>query len=73
MPLLSYLFFRRLTRPHYRNWERSGQVLFASSDGTHMEGYFRDGDGNTHNDLNQEHGGGYIRSNPDENLNNNLG
>ena len=38
-----------------------------------MEGYFRDGDGNTHNDLNQEHGGGYIRSNPDENLNNNLG
>jgi hypothetical protein len=46
---------------------------YYRSDGTPVDGYFRDGDGNTHNDLTQEHGGGYIRSNPDGNLNNNLG
>jgi len=38
-----------------------------------VEGYFRGGDGNSHTDLDQEHGGGYIRLNLDGNLNNNLG
>jgi hypothetical protein len=46
---------------------------YYRSDGTPVDGYFRYGDGNTHTDLTQEHGGGYIRSNPDGNLNNNLG
>jgi hypothetical protein len=43
------------------------------SDGTHVDGYWRDGDGNTHHDLTVDEGGGYIQSNPDGIISNNLG
>lgn len=42
-------------------------------EGTYIEGYWRDGDGNTDVDLSSENGGGYIRTNPDGIINNNLG
>lgn len=45
---------------------------YFRSDGTFVEGYFRDGDGNTSIDRSAEQGGGYIRSNPDGNPFNNL-
>ncbi|WP_051865657.1 DUF3892 domain-containing protein [Metabacillus indicus] len=38
---------------------------YFRQDGTYVEGYFRDGDGNTAVNLTGESGGGYIRSNPD--------
>jgi hypothetical protein len=38
-----------------------------------VEGYWRDGDGNTTVDRSVEQGGGYERSNPDGNPTNNLG
>jgi hypothetical protein len=35
---------------------------YTRSDGTHVSGYFRDGDGNTGINLSLEEGGGYFRS-----------
>ncbi|OLO27070.1 hypothetical protein BTR23_21300 [Alkalihalophilus pseudofirmus] len=52
--------------PHY-------VMSHTRSDGTHVEGYWRDGDGNTSFDRAAEDGGGYLRSNPDGDLTNNLG
>lgn len=37
---------------------------YYRADGTHVEGYCRDGDGNTSTNLSTEQGGGYLRSNP---------
>lgn len=37
-----------------------------------VEGYWRDGDGDTSIDLNKNQGGGYLRSNPDGLRANNL-
>lgn len=52
--------------PHYvEDYDRA--------DGTHVEGYWRDGDGNTNTDLSEEQGGGYMQSNPDNQTENNLG
>ncbi|QNU28090.1 hypothetical protein IC803_00380 [Geobacillus sp. 46C-IIa] len=41
-------------------------------DGQWIEGYWRDGDGNTDVNLTEEQGGGYERTNPDGNPDNNL-
>lgn len=41
-------------------------------DGQWIEGYWRDGDGDTSVNLTEEQGGGYLRTNPDGNLYNNL-
>ncbi|MBM7661652.1 hypothetical protein JOC85_002455 [Bacillus mesophilus] len=41
-------------------------------DGQYIEGYWRDGDGNTAVNVTEEQGGGYLRSNPDGSLHNNL-
>ncbi|MFE8704005.1 hypothetical protein ACFYKX_25885 [Cytobacillus sp. FJAT-54145] len=46
---------------------------YTRNDGTHVDGYWRDGDGNTHHDLTASEGGGYERTNPDGDLTNNLG
>lgn len=45
---------------------------YVRADGTHVEGYWRDGDGDTSVNLDKEHGGGYSQSNPDGILSNNL-
>lgn len=45
---------------------------YFRNDGTYVEGYYRDGDGNTAINHSVEQGGGYLRSNPDENPLNNL-
>lgn len=45
---------------------------YIKADGTHVDGYWRDGDGNTTIDLDKEHGGGYFQGNPDGILFNNL-
>ena len=45
---------------------------YIKKDGTFVEGYFRDGDGNTDVNRTLEMGGGYIRTNPDGNPWNNL-
>ncbi|MGR3766001.1 hypothetical protein [Rossellomorea sp. NS-SX7] len=45
---------------------------YIRKDGTLVEGYFRDGDGNSSIDTPLEQGGGYIRTNPDGNPFNNL-
>ena len=45
---------------------------YTKKDGTVVEGYYRDGDGNPSTHLSREDGGGYIRSNPDGNPSNNL-
>lgn len=49
---------------------------YERSDGTHVEGYYRDGDGNPETTLTEEDGGGYIRSTPDgissTNINSNI-
>jgi hypothetical protein len=45
---------------------------YERSDGTHVEGYYRDGDGNPETTLTEEDGGGYIRSNPDGISSNNI-
>ena len=45
---------------------------YTRADGTQVDGYWRDGDGNTSVNLDKEHGGGYLQSNPDELLSNNL-
>lgn len=38
---------------------------YLRQDGTYVEGYYRDGDGNTSINRTAEQGGGYARSNPD--------
>jgi tryptophan-rich sensory protein len=51
--------------PHYvSGYERE--------DGTYVDGYWRDGDGDTSINRTVEEGGGYWRSNPDGNPHNNL-
>ncbi|UYZ21764.1 hypothetical protein [Mesobacillus jeotgali] len=45
---------------------------YFRQDGTYVEGYYRDGDGNTNLNRPLEAGGGYVRSNPDGNPFNNL-
>lgn len=52
-------------KPHWVNG-------YERVDGTYVEGYWRDGDGNTSVNLSEEHGGAYLRSNPDGILENNL-
>lgn len=37
---------------------------FIKEDGTNVNGYWRDGDGDTSHDLDVNHGGGYIEHNP---------
>ena len=51
--------------PHYVN-------SYEMQNGTQVDGYWRDGDGDTSNNLTLEEGGGYWRSDPDGNPNNNL-
>ena len=51
--------------PHYVN-------DYIRADGTHVEGYWRDGDGDTSINLDKAHGGGYLQGNPDGILSNNL-
>lgn len=41
-------------------------------DGVYVDGYWRDGDGDTSVDLSAENGGGYLRSDPDGDPSNNL-
>ena len=45
---------------------------YTRADGTYVGGYWRDGDGDTSVDLDEDEGGGYIRSNPDGDPTNNL-
>ncbi|WP_422122401.1 hypothetical protein DHX103_11380 [Planococcus sp. X10-3] len=45
---------------------------YIRADGTLVEGYYRDGDGNTSVNRTADQGGGYIRSNPDGDPFNNL-
>lgn len=51
--------------PHYVN-------DYVRADGTYVDGYWRDGDGDTSVNLDKEDGGGYLQSNPDGILSNNL-
>lgn len=44
--------------PHYVNG-------YLRSDGTYVEGYYRDGDGDTTVDRTEENGGGYFRGDPE--------
>lgn len=46
---------------------------YFRADGTLVNGYWRDGDGDTSVNLNMINGGGYFRTNPDGNPYNNLG
>lgn len=46
---------------------------YVRSDGAAVDGYWRDGDGNTSIDRTTDTGGGYWRSNPDGDPTNNLG
>lgn len=45
---------------------------YFRQDGTYVEGYYRDGDGNTNINRPLEAGGRYVRSNPDGNPFNNI-
>jgi hypothetical protein len=64
-PLTLDLGNTHFVNPHHVNG-------YFRNDGTYVEGYFRDGDGNTAIDRPAEQGGGYISSNPDGNPFNNL-
>lgn len=64
-PLVIDLGNTHFVKPHYVDG-------YFRSDGTYVEGYYRDGDGNPAIDRPAELGGGYIRSNPDGNPFNNL-
>lgn len=64
-PLTLDLGNTHFVNPHHVNG-------YFRNDGTYVEGYFRDGDGNSAVDRTVEAGGGYIRSNPDGNPFNNL-
>lgn len=44
---------------------------YYQTDGTHVEGYWRDGDSDTAHDLTAEEGGGYLQSNPDGDVSHN--
>ncbi|USK86181.1 hypothetical protein [Peribacillus asahii] len=46
---------------------------YSRQDGTYVEGYWRDGDGNTDHDSSVEDGGGYLQTNPDGDITNNFG
>lgn len=46
---------------------------YIKQDGTYVDGYFRDGDGDTNINRTIEQGGGYMRGNPDGIKENNLG
>ena len=46
---------------------------YETADGGHVEGFWRDGDGDTSENLSKADGGGYLRSNPDGDPTNNLG
>ncbi|WP_423408357.1 hypothetical protein AABM38_22360 [Heyndrickxia sp. MSNUG] len=46
---------------------------YTRSDGTVVDDYWRDGDGDTSDDLTVDEGGGYDQTNPDGDLTNNLG
>lgn len=52
-------------KPHYVEG-------YTRADGTVVDGYWRDGDGDSSTMLKEEEGGGYSRSNPDGNPSNNL-
>lgn len=54
-----------LVDPHYVD-------SYIRQDGTLVEGYYRDGDGDSNVNTSKSNGGGYIRSNPDGNPFNNL-
>ncbi|MCL7748751.1 hypothetical protein [Halalkalibacter alkaliphilus] len=56
----------QFVEPHY-------VMSYTRNDGTHVEGYWRDGDGNTSVDRSFEDGGGYLRSTPDGDPSTNLG
>lgn len=45
---------------------------YYRNDGTYVEGYYRDGDGNTSINRSVDQGGGYLSSNPDGDPLNNL-
>lgn len=45
---------------------------YVNANGTEVSGYWRDGDGDTSVNRTTEDGGGYMRSNPDGDLTNNL-
>ncbi|AQQ55137.1 hypothetical protein B0X71_14365 [Planococcus lenghuensis] len=64
-PLNLDLGNNHFVQPHYVD-------AYIRADGTMVDGYFRDGDGNTMVDRTIDQGGGYIRSNPDGNSLNNL-
>jgi len=46
---------------------------YERADGVYVDGYWRDGDGDTSQDLQVEDGGGYWQTNPDGNPFNNFG
>ncbi|MBB6177317.1 hypothetical protein HNQ82_002150 [Anoxybacillus tengchongensis] len=52
-------------KPHYVD-------SYVRKDGTVVQGYWRDGDGDTSINRMTEQGGGYLRSNPDHTTLNNL-
>lgn len=54
---------------HVKPHEVSG---YTRADGTYVEGYTRDGDGNPNTQLTEQQGGGYLRTNADGNIHNNL-
>ena len=64
-PLNLDLGNNHFVQPHYGD-------PYIRADGTLVDGYFRDGDGNTKIDRTIDQGGGYIRSNPDGTPFNNL-
>lgn len=64
-PLTLDLGNTHFVNPHYVDG-------YLRSDGTFVEGYYRDGDGNTAIDRSAEAGGGYLRSDPDGDPFNNL-
>jgi hypothetical protein len=64
-PLIMDLSNTHFVNPHHVDG-------YFRNDGTYVEGYYRDGDGNPAIDRPVEQGGGYIRSNPDGNPFNNL-
>lgn len=57
---------QHFVHPHWVNG-------YDHTDGIHVDGYWRDGDGDTSHDLQVEDGGGYIQTNPDGSLFNNFG
>jgi hypothetical protein len=54
---------------HVKPHEVSG---YTRADGTYVEGYTRDGDGNPKTQLTEQQGGGYLRTNADGNIQNNF-